>query len=95
MLHKIDRNSPSWPSPRQWVKSNNLLQADLDIDPAVGGAAAAEFRSFCKIYKTLPDIEKILNGNSDPIFLKIYQQNMHFVVPWLYDQKPMNILRIV
>ena len=68
LLHKIDRNSPSWPSPRQWVKSNNLLQADLDIDPAVGGAAAAEFRSFCKIYKTLPDIEKILNGNSDPDF---------------------------
>ena len=40
LLHKIDKNSPSWPSPRQWVKSNNLLKANLDIDPAVGAAAA-------------------------------------------------------
>jgi len=68
LLHKIDKNSPSWPSPRQWVKSNNLLQADLDIDPAVGGAAAAEFRSFCKIYRTLPDIDKILKGSAKPDF---------------------------
>ena len=68
LLHKIDKNSPSWPSPRQWVKSNNLLQAGLDIDPAVGGAAAAEFRSFCKIYRTLPDIDKILKGSSKPEF---------------------------
>ena len=68
LLHKIDRNSPSWPSPRQWVKSDNLLQAGLDIDPAVGCAAAAEFRSFCKIYKTLPDIEKILEGDTKPSF---------------------------
>ena len=68
LLHKIDRNSPAWPSPRQWVKSHNLLEANLDIDPAVGTAAAAEFRSFCKIYKTLPNIEKILNGNATPDF---------------------------
>ena len=68
LLHKIDKNSPSWPSPRQWVKSNNLLKANLDIDPAVGAAAAAEFRSFCKIYITLPDIDKILSGRSSPEF---------------------------
>ncbi len=68
LLHKIDRNSPAWPSPRQWVKSHNLLSAKLDIDPAVGTAAAAEFRSFCKIYKTLPNIEKILNGTASPDF---------------------------
>ena len=68
LLHQIDKNSPSWPSPRQWVKSNNLLKAKLDIDPAVGAAAAAEFRSFCKIYKTLPDIDKILSGKASPKF---------------------------
>ena len=68
LLHQIDKNSPSWPSPRQWVKSNNLLKANLDIDPAVGAAAAAEFRSFCKIYKILPDIDKILGGKASPKF---------------------------
>mgnify|MGYP001169308072 CR=1 FL=1 len=68
LLHRIDKNSPAWPSPRQWVKSHNLLEAGLDIDPAVGTASAAEFRSFCKIYKTLPNIEAILNGDSAPNF---------------------------
>ena len=68
LLHRIDKNSPAWPSPRQWVKSHNLLKAGLDIDPAVGTASAAEFRSFCKIYKTLPNIEAILNGDSAPNF---------------------------
>jgi hypothetical protein len=53
LLHKIDKNSPCWPSPRSWV---------------IGEAAAAEFRSFCKIYKTLPNIEAILKGKSSPEF---------------------------
>ena len=68
LLHKIDKNSPSWPSPRSWSIANDLLKADIDVDPAIGNAAAAEFRSFCKIYKTLPDIEPILRGKSSPKF---------------------------
>ena len=70
LLHKIDRNSPAWPSPRQWVKCDNLLKAKLDIDPAVGTAAASEFRSFCSIYKTLPNIDIILDGKGKPDFPK-------------------------
>jgi hypothetical protein len=62
LLHKIDKNSPSWPSPRSWSIANDLLKADI------GNAAAAEFRSFCKIYKTLPNIEPILKGKSSPKF---------------------------
>ena len=69
-LHKIDRNSPSWPSPRSWDISNSLLKANLDIDPAIGEGCAAEFRSFCKVYKTLPDIEPILKGKAKPSFPK-------------------------
>jgi hypothetical protein len=68
LLHKIDKNSPSWPSPRSWSIANDLLKADIDVDPAIGNAAAAEFRSFCKIYKTLPNIEPILKGKSSPKF---------------------------
>jgi len=68
LLHKIDKNSPSWPSPRSWDIGNKLLNANLDIDPAVGEACASEFRSFCKIYKTLPSIEPILKGKASPKF---------------------------
>ena len=38
-LHKIDKNSPSWPSPRSWDVANNLLEAGLDVDPAIGKVA--------------------------------------------------------
>jgi hypothetical protein len=68
LLHKIDKNSPCWPSPRSWVIADNLLKVDIAIDTAIGEAAAAEFRSFCKIYKTLPNIEAILKGKSSPEF---------------------------
>ena len=61
-LHKIDKNSPSWPSPRSWEISNTLLKAGLDVDPAIGKPCATEFRSFCKVYKDLPNVEPILNG---------------------------------
>ena len=67
-LHKIDKNSPSWPSPRSWDVANNLLEAGLDVDPAIGKGCASEFRSFCKVYKTLPDIDPILSGKSSPKF---------------------------
>tara|TARA_B100000767_G_scaffold274775_1_gene308896 strand:- start:2847 stop:3854 length:1008 start_codon:yes stop_codon:yes gene_type:complete len=67
-LHKINKNSPSWPSPRSWVIGNSLLQAGLDLDPAIGEACASEFRSYCTVYKNLPDISSILSGNKKPIF---------------------------
>ena len=35
LLHKVDKNSPAWPSPRSWEIANKLLGGDLDIDPAV------------------------------------------------------------
>ena len=46
------------------------MKANLDIDPAIGEGCAAEFRSFCKVYKTLPDIEPILKGKAKPSFPK-------------------------
>ena len=70
LLHKIDKNSPSWPSPRSWDIANKLLKADLSVDAAVGKGAGSEFRSFCKIYRELPKIEPILNGKDKPIFPK-------------------------
>lgn len=68
LLHKIDQNSPAWPSPRSWNIANTLLSAGLDIDPAVGSACNAEFNSFAKVYKNLPPITPILKGKSQPSF---------------------------
>ena len=63
LLHKVNKDSQAWPSPRSWEIANKLLSAGLSIDPAVGDSTAAEFRSFIKIYKNLPAIEPILNGD--------------------------------
>ena len=67
-LHKIDKNSPAWPSPRSWEISDKLLKANLSMAPAIGTACDSEFRSFCKIYKNLPKIEPILEGKEKPNF---------------------------
>ncbi|MBL63432.1 MAG: ATPase [Opitutae bacterium] len=67
LLHKMDSNSPNWPSPRTWAKADVLLKADLDISPAVGNAAASEFRAYLEIFDQLPNIDLILNGQGEAL----------------------------
>ena len=62
LLHKIDPLSPAWPSPRSWVMASRLHEIGLDIIPAVGKGAAAEFSSYITLYDTLPALEPILDG---------------------------------
>lgn len=67
LLHKLDPQQPAWPSPRSWVMASRLHDAGLDITPAVGTGAAAEFTAFLTLYKTLPDLLLILAGKGDNI----------------------------
>ena len=62
LLHQIDRQQPAWPSPRSWVMASHLYDIGLDIIPAVGQGAAAEFSSYITLYDNLPNLEPILNG---------------------------------
>ena len=65
LLHKIDPNSPNWPSPRTWVKSDVLLKAGLNIAPAVGDPVDAEFRAYLELFDALPALDDILVGQGD------------------------------
>jgi MoxR-like ATPase len=67
LLHKIDPNNPAWPSPRSWMMASALHSAGLSIEPVVGAATDAEFQAYLKVYRNLPDIEKILQGVGDGI----------------------------
>jgi MoxR-like ATPase len=67
LLHKIDPQQPAWPSPRSWVMASHLYKAGLSITPAVGGATEAEFAVFVALYKTLPDLSLILEGDGKHI----------------------------
>ncbi len=68
LLHKMDKNSSAWPSPRSWEMSSHLLAAKLDISPAIGEAAALEFNAYVEIAEQLPDIQKIIEGKEHPPF---------------------------
>jgi MoxR-like ATPase len=67
LLHKIDTQHPAWPSPRSWVMASALHSTGLNITPAVGMGAAAEFTSFVNLYDNLPNLAPILEGNGEGI----------------------------
>jgi hypothetical protein len=68
LLHNMENSAMSWPSPRSWMMADRLLKAGLDIAPAVGVAAAAEFAAYCHVYNNLPDLKGILTGKKGPKF---------------------------
>ena len=63
LLHKLDPQQPAWPSPRSWEMASKLYAAGLDVTPAIGAGAAAEFGAYLSVYRQLPDLERILSGN--------------------------------
>lgn len=67
LLHKLDPQQPAWPSPRSWMMASALHQVGLEIAPAVGLGAAAEFDAFITLYKTLPNLTPILEGDGERI----------------------------
>lgn len=62
LLHKLDPQQPAWPSPRSWEMASRLYHAGLEITPAVGAGAAAEFEAYRSLYRDLPDLQRILEG---------------------------------
>lgn len=68
LLHRMDAQQPAWPSPRAWEMASALYKAGLDIAPAVGTAAAAEFQSYLALVKNLPDLSAILSGKGKVSF---------------------------
>jgi ATPase family associated with various cellular activities (AAA) len=67
LLHKIDLQQPAWCSPRSWMMASNLHQNGLDLAPAIGAAASAEFQAFLVMYNSLPNLEPIFEGKGDSI----------------------------
>jgi hypothetical protein len=51
--------------------ASQLHNVELSIAPAVGEAAEAEFTAFILLYKTLPDLTTILEGNGKHISFPI------------------------
>ena len=47
--------------------ASHLHQVGLDITPAVGAAAATEFRAYTALYHSIPDLAQILRGKGDGI----------------------------
>lgn len=67
LLHRFDPQQSAYPTPRSWVMASQLLDAGLDIIPAIGVATAAEFDAYLALYKTLPNLTPILEGQGQDI----------------------------
>ena len=62
LLHRLDPQQPAWPSPRAWEMAAQLHRAGLDVSPAIGEAAGAEFTAFVRLFEQLPDLGLVLTG---------------------------------
>lgn len=67
LLHKLDPQQPAWPSPRSWEMASRLYAAGLELTPAIGAGAAAEFNAYLSVYRHLPDLGRILSGAGDDV----------------------------
>jgi len=66
--------NPAFCTPRAWTMLSNIILSNKDINKitpiiygTVGYAAGIEFSSFVKVYKNLPNIDAILNGDDETI----------------------------
>lgn len=65
----------AFPTPRSWEMVSNILNyvnQDIEkihplISGLIGTGAAIEFRTWAKIYRELPDLEAIFNGEAPPL----------------------------
>jgi hypothetical protein len=67
LLHKIEPHQPAWCSPRSWMMASSLHFHGLDLAPAIGMSANAEFQAFINLYRNLPDLTQILAGRGSEI----------------------------
>ncbi len=72
-LHpETNTDDEAFPTPRSWMFVSDILKASGVDSPSevhhlisgcIGLAAALEFEAWCKVYRNLPDIGEILDGN--------------------------------
>ncbi len=67
LLHQLEPHQPAWCSPRSWMMASSLHANGLDLAPAIGMSANAEFQAFINLYRNLPDLTQILAGRGSHI----------------------------
>ena len=67
LLYKMDPHQPAWCSPRSWMMASSLHYHGLDLAPAIGAAASAEFQAFIVMYHSLPDLMPIFEGKGSQV----------------------------
>ncbi len=68
LLHRLMPGEPAWPSPRSWELASTLHRVGLDVEPAVGPSAGAEFYAYLDVVGNVPDLDGILAGKAKPEF---------------------------
>ncbi|NOK60205.1 MAG: MoxR family ATPase [Chloroflexi bacterium AL-W] len=69
LLHKINPHQPAWPSPRAWSIASDLHHIGLDIAPALGNEAAAEFAAHTPPHYRISSRSCMVRGTQLPFLL--------------------------
>lgn len=67
LLHKPDRNTRAWPSPRSWHMASEDYTHGHSVVPSVGEGPGLEFEAFVRTYQNLPDLNRILDGDGETL----------------------------
>ena len=93
LLHVMNTDQKAWPSPRSWEMASQLFKNNIPIDIAVGEGAASEFNSYINVYKSIPDLQKILKGHGKNIpFPKKFHLNGLLLQDLFIDQRIQKML---
>lgn len=67
LLEAPKNNEKAFPTPRSWSYASDLLEIGESVDGAVGGGVGSVFKKYSEIYRSIPDIQKILAGEKQPV----------------------------
>ena len=64
---KIGASDLQFPTPRSWENAMKLMELGLDPEPAIGEAASVQLRAYLRLFDSLPNLDKVINGGGDKV----------------------------
>ncbi len=67
LLHQMENDLRTFPTPRAWMQASKLIDAPEDIRPElisglVGKGAGSEFEGFVRVYRDLPKLDECISS---------------------------------
>jgi hypothetical protein len=83
---KIGASDLQFPTPRSWENAMRLIDLGLDPEPAIGLATTTQLKAYLRLYSSLPNLDNILAGKSEPFKSKSDPSVIYAVVSSLISK---------